>query len=104
MRAKCPGGSRMEEFVKEMEETSGASEPVTLIFLKPILMMVLKCFNLPPSPPSTRGSGKERIWGKWSCLEMVLGANPICVFRKSFHRSEAAGQPPHKHFTDTPAV
>jgi hypothetical protein len=36
---------------------------VTLIFLKPILMMVLKHFNLPCNPPPTRSSGKERIWG-----------------------------------------
>lgn len=34
--------------------------------------MVLKCFNLPSSPPPTRGSGKERIQVKWTCLEMVL--------------------------------
>jgi hypothetical protein len=36
-------------------------------FLNLLLMMVLKCFNLPFSPPSTRGSGKERIGeaGRW---------------------------------------
>lgn len=33
--------------------------------------MVLKCFNLPSSQPPNRGSGKERIQVKWTCLEMV---------------------------------
>ena len=37
-----------------------------------ILMMVLKYINLPSSPPPTRGSRKEKIWVKWTCLEMVL--------------------------------
>jgi hypothetical protein len=37
-----------------------------------LLMMVLNDFNLLSSPPSTTGSGKERIWGKWTCLEIVL--------------------------------
>jgi hypothetical protein len=23
--------------------------------------------------------GKERIWGKWTCLEKFFGAIPICV-------------------------
>ena len=32
----------------------------------------LKWFNLPSRPPLTRGSGKERIWQKWTCLEMDL--------------------------------
>jgi hypothetical protein len=55
---------------------------VTLIFQNLFLMMVLKCFILPFSPPPTKGSGKGRIQGKWTCLEMVLGASPICVVRK----------------------
>ena len=33
--------------------------------------------------PPTRGSGKERIWGKWTCLERFFGATPICVVWKS---------------------
>jgi hypothetical protein len=40
--------------------------PVALVFFFKILflMMVLKCFNLCCSPPSTRGSGTERTqWG-----------------------------------------
>jgi hypothetical protein len=37
-----------------------------------LLMMVLKGFNLPSSPPPTRGNGKERLWGKWTCLETIL--------------------------------
>ena len=45
--------------------------------------MVLKRFNLPSSPPLTRGSGKERIWGKWICLERFFGATPVWVVWKS---------------------
>jgi hypothetical protein len=45
-------------------------------------MMVLKCFNLPSSPPPTRGSRKERILGKWTCLERFFGATPTCVVWK----------------------
>jgi hypothetical protein len=36
-------------------------------------MMVFKCFNLSCSPPPTRGSEEERIWGKWICLERFFG-------------------------------
>jgi hypothetical protein len=46
-------------------------------------MMVPKHFNLPYSLPPTRGNGKERIWGKWTCLEKFFGATPICVVWKS---------------------
>jgi hypothetical protein len=35
-------------------------------------MVFPKLFNLPPIPPTTRGSGKERILGIWTCLEMFL--------------------------------
>jgi hypothetical protein len=45
-------------------------------------MMVLKRFNLPFNPPPTRASGKERIWGKWTCLERLFGETPICVVWK----------------------
>jgi hypothetical protein len=47
------------------------------------LMMVLKCFHLPFSPPPTRGSGEERIWGKWTCLERFFRAIPVCIVWKS---------------------
>ena len=47
------------------------------------LMMVLKRCNLPCSSVPTRGSGKERIWGKWTCLERFFGAMPVCVVWKS---------------------
>ena len=51
---------------------------VTLIFSKPILMMVLKCFNLPSSPPPTRGSRKEDIGEvdlfRNGSLEQILSA------------------------------
>jgi hypothetical protein len=46
-------------------------------------MMVLKCFNSPFSLPLTRGSGKERIWGKWTYSERFFGATLICVVWKS---------------------
>jgi hypothetical protein len=46
-------------------------------------MIVLKCFNLPSSPLPSRGGGKERIWGKWTCSERFFGATPVCVVRKS---------------------
>jgi hypothetical protein len=45
--------------------------------------MVLKCFDLPASPPPTRGSGKEKIQEKWTCLERFFGAAAICVAWKS---------------------
>jgi hypothetical protein len=46
-------------------------------------MMVFKHFNLPWSPPTTKGSGKERIQGKWTCLERFFGATPFCVVWKT---------------------
>ena len=46
-------------------------------------MVVLKRFNLSCSPLPTRGIGKERIWGKWTCLERFFGATLICVVWKS---------------------
>ena len=70
-------------------------------------MMVLKCFNLPSSPPPTRGSEKERMWGKWTCLEMVLWSNSHLRCQEissSVPRSVVAAQTTHKHFTDTPEV
>jgi hypothetical protein len=46
------------------------------------LMMIIKCFNLSCNPPPTRGSGKERIQGKWTSVERFFGATPICVVWK----------------------
>lgn len=57
-----------------------------LIFQNLLLIMVFKCFNLPSSPPPTRGSGEEKLIGQrrvWTCLEIVLWANPICIDRIS---------------------
>ena len=70
------------------------------------LMMVLKCFNLPSSPPPTRGSGKERIQGKWTCLGIVLWSNFHLYFLEissSVHRSATAPQSTPKHLMDKPA-
>jgi hypothetical protein len=58
--------------------------------------MVLKCFNLTCSPPPTGSSGKERLRGKWTGLEMVLWSN--CHLRcqeisSSVHRSAAVAMP-----------
>jgi hypothetical protein len=46
-------------------------------------MMALKCFNLSRSPSPSRDSGKERIQGKWTCLERFFGATPVCAVWKS---------------------
>jgi hypothetical protein len=35
-----------------------------LIVFKTSLIRLLKCFNLPSSPPPTRGNGKARIIGQ----------------------------------------
>lgn len=48
---------------------------VGLHFQKPAFSQALKCFNLPSSPPPTRGSGEERLIGQrrvCTCLEIVL--------------------------------
>jgi hypothetical protein len=43
---------------------SGSGEEVrALVFSILLLIWVLKRFNLPSSPPPTRGSGKERLLG-----------------------------------------
>nr|AAP86254.1 Ac1-290 [Rattus norvegicus] len=41
-----------------------------------IMACVTLVFSKPCSPPPTRGSGKERIWGKWTCSERFFGATP----------------------------
>jgi hypothetical protein len=54
-------------------------------------MMALKPFNFPCSPPLTRGSIKERIWGKWACLERVLWSKSYLNCQEisnSVHRSQ----------------
>jgi hypothetical protein len=80
---------------------------VTYFFQTLFLMMVLKTLTSLFSLSPTRGSGEERIWGKWTCLEMVLWSNShlCCVeILSSFHRLAAAAQSTCKHFTDIPAV
>lgn len=70
-------------------------------------MTVLKRFNLPSSPPPTRGSGKERIQGKRTCLEIVLWSRShLCGQEISslICRSATAAQSICKHFMDTLAV
>jgi hypothetical protein len=42
-------------------------ENVGLDFSRPTLIRVLKCFNIPSSPPPSRGSGKERLTGQRGC-------------------------------------
>jgi hypothetical protein len=67
------------------------------------LMMVLKHFNLPSSPPSTRGSGKEKIQGKGTCVEMLLWSKShLCCqeIGSSVYRSAAAARSIQKHCTD----
>jgi hypothetical protein len=71
-------------------------------------MMVLKLFNLPHNQSPTRGSGKERIQGRWICLERIFGATPICVVWKSTvqftGQQVVAASSTHKHLMDTPIV
>jgi hypothetical protein len=45
--------------------------------------MILKWLILPCTPPPTRGSQKERIEGKWTCLKRLFEAIPVCVVWKS---------------------
>jgi hypothetical protein len=54
------------------------------LFKHQFLMMVLKYFNIPFSPPEVvekKGYG----WGggKWTCLETFFGTTPICIVWKS---------------------
>jgi hypothetical protein len=42
-------------------------------------MMVHKYFNLPFSPPPTRGSGEGRIWGVEVDLSRFFEETPVCV-------------------------
>ena len=63
-------------------------------FSKPILIRVLKCFNIHSSPPFTRGSRKEglRVQGRvWTCLWIVLWckSNLSCQdISSSIHRKQ----------------
>ena len=70
-------------------------------------MMILKGFDILSNPRPTRGSGKDRLPGKWACLKMVLWSNSrLCCLEtgSSVHRITAAAQSTHKHFTDISAV
>ena len=53
------GNTKKTQTVKEVENFSW-------------LMKVLKHCNLPFSPPPTRGSGREKIQEKWTCLEKIF--------------------------------
>ena len=68
-------------------------------------MMVLTCFHLYLSPPTTRGGGKEKAKGSgpdekvsFQQLPSVLSGN--WQFRSQISR---ATRSTCKHFTDTPA-
>jgi hypothetical protein len=52
---------------------------VTLIFKILLLVIALDCFNLSSSPPLARVSGKERIQGMWTYLEIILWSNSRCL-------------------------
>jgi hypothetical protein len=56
---------------------------IITLFFNLFLMMVFKYFSLSFIPPPSRRSEKERIQGKWSCLESFFGANPISVVWKA---------------------
>jgi len=61
---------------KEKQQVLSSTECNFNFFQTLFIMLVLKYFNLPCSPPPTRGSGKERIRGKWTCLESSLEQLP----------------------------
>jgi hypothetical protein len=47
-------------------------------------MMVVKHFNLPCSPPPSRGSGEKKgFWERGPVLRLFFGANSICVVRRA---------------------
>ena len=51
-----------QKYPKEVGETAQWLEPCRLRFFKDLLLIrLLKQFNLPSSPPPTRGSRKERL-------------------------------------------
>jgi len=64
------------EYKPQRRDTKGQTLYYNFKFFKCLFLMIsFKHFNLPFSPPSTRSSGKERIWGEWMCLERVLWSN-----------------------------
>jgi hypothetical protein len=83
-------------------------EQLVLLTTKSSLQIpVFKCFNLFFSPSSFRGSGKERICGKWTCLERVLWSKSyLCCLEigSLVHRLAVAAPSTSEHFMDAPAV
>jgi hypothetical protein len=78
---------------------------IPLVSWSLFLMMVLKHFNYPCSPSAIRGSGKERIRGKWAPLERFFGATVSSGNQFSSQvKQAAAAHSTGKHFTDAPAV
>ena len=71
------------------------------------LMMVLKCFNLPDSLPSTKGSGKERIQG-WGRSEPVqkgsLEQVPSVLSRNQQFTSQVSRQQQHDPLANTSQI
>ena len=75
---------------------------VTFIFFKALfLMMVLKCFNFPCSPPPTRGSGKARIQWKWTYLGKVLWSNSYLHCQETSSAVEQASAAAARSLTNT---
>jgi hypothetical protein len=59
----CPGESKVPSFV-DHASTLWSRFTVILFFFKAFSeRLLLKCSNLPSSPPSIRDGGKERIQG-----------------------------------------
>lgn len=61
--------TRREESLRQERKSLGLDSS------KPPLIRDLNCYDCPPSPPLTRGGGKERLTGQrgtWTCLERVL--------------------------------
>ena len=109
-RERTGNGARSSHFHASPHESISeeSSTSVTLIFQNLFLMMVLKHFNLFFRPPPTWGRGRERILGKWTCLEKKgsLNNSHLCCLEisHSVHRLAVAAPSRRKHFTDTPAV
>lgn len=76
---------------------------ITLIFSKLTFNYNHKCFIHHFSTLHTRGSGKEMIQGKWTCVEMVLGSKSNLPSQEisSSQVSSGSWTDSQNHFTDT---
>ena len=79
----------------------------TLIFSKPYFKWwFLNVLTSLLAQPLTRGSGKERIQGKWTWTKVLWSNFRLCCLEinSSVHRLTVTAGSTCKHFTDRPAV